>query len=123
MFRRSRLLFVFGDPADAAKLFVDQVMESTTGPAVPDQHFEDLSEEDLRVAMTWLHVAVTRASRHGVDESVLAILVEWYDEVFTALAEASERFRERFMAGFVQPPLGKDDRKRYLRIVKAASES
>ena len=123
MFRRSRLLFVFGDPADAAKLFLDQVMESTTGPAVPDKHFEDLSEKDLRIAMTWLHAAITHAFRHGVEESVVAVLIEWYDEVFAALAEASERFRERFMAGFVQPPTGKEYRKRYLGIVKAASES
>lgn len=116
-------MFVFGDAADATKMFLDEIMSSTKGPELPDVHFEDMSEEDLRVAMAWLHLVLTKGYRYGVDDSIIEVLTEWYDEVFTALAEASESFRERFMAGFVNPPGKRSLRRKYRAIIKAASES
>ena len=116
-------MFVFGDSADATRLFLDEVVASTRGPALANKHLEDMSEEDLRVAMTWLHVAIDNALRDGADEAVIDLLYGWHEEVFTAVAEASESFRTLFKQGRITPPGGMEARPAYMPIIKAASES
>lgn len=115
-------MFVFGDPADAAKLHVDMYIDSP-GPDVPDIHFEDMEEQDLRNVMAYLYVALDNGTHQGLDEAMLDVVREWFDEVFTALAEASEAFREKFMEGVITPPGGIQYRPKYLAIIKQASES
>ena len=97
---------------------------ASPGPKVPDVHLEDMTEQDLRNLMAWMHAALSQALRDDQDEPIVEVLTEWYIEVFTAVAEASGRFRERFRIGAVTLPAGRfADRTRYLRIVEAASES
>ena len=93
------------------------------GPDVPDIHFEEMEEQDLRNLMAYLHISLNNALQQGVDEAVTDVIREWYDEVFTALAEVSGRFRENVLNGFVFPPGGPQARSKYVAIAREASES
>lgn len=115
-------MFVFGDPADIAKMYLDTMMEGP-GPKLPDLHFEEMEEQDLRYALAWLHAAATRGFQEGLEQAVLDVLVEWFDEVFVALAELSEDFRAKWAAGTITPPGGQSTRAKYARLVRKASEN
>ena len=93
------------------------------GPNVPDVHFEEMEEQDLRNVMTYLYAALEMGIEQGLDETMLDVVREWYDEVFVALAAVSERFRERVQLGAVTPPGGPNVRPKYLALAKEASES
>ena len=93
------------------------------GPEVPDVHYDEMGEQDLRNLMAYLHASLNTALQHGVDESVTDVIREWYDEVFTALAGISEHFRESVFNGFVFPPGGPGVRSKYVAIAREASES
>ena len=93
------------------------------GPRVPDTHYEEMGEQDLRNAMTYLYAALQGGLQEGLDEAVLDTLREWYDEVFTVLTECSESFRDRVLGGDVFPPGGPSVRPKYVAIAKEASES
>ena len=122
MFRCLRILFHFGDPEDAARLQLNEYL-NRMGPAVPDVHFEDMEEQDLRNVMAYIYGALRGAIRDGLDEAVIDVLREWYDEVFVALAGSSDSFRENVLKGFVQPPGGRPERKKYRELARKASES
>jgi len=96
---------------------------SAGGPSVPDIHLDEMNEQDLRNVMAYMHAALTRGLEHGLDEAMLGVLTEWYDEVFCALVATSERFRENMLKGFVFPPGGVAARKKYVDLAKEASES
>jgi len=115
-------LFHFGDPEDAARLQVNEYLNKV-GPAVPDVHFEEMEEQDLRNAMAYIYGALRGAIRDGLDEAAIDVIREWYDEVFVALAESSERFRSNVLNGFVLPPGGQPERKKYRELARKASES
>ncbi len=93
------------------------------GPQVPDVHYEDMEEQDMRNAMTYIYGACAAAFRDGLDEEMLAVLLDWYDEVFTALVTSSDLFRERVLDGSVIPPTGLPNRPKYMQIAREASES
>ena len=93
------------------------------GPKVPDVHLDEMGEQDLRNLMAYLHASLNAALQQGIDESVTDVIREWYDEVFTALAGVSERFRENVLNGFVFPPGGPGVRSKYVAIAREASES
>ncbi len=122
MFRRSRALFFFGDPEDAAKLQLNEYL-NRVGPALPDVDFEEMEEQDLRNVMAYIYGALRGAIRDDMDEAVVDVLRNWYDEVFVVLAGSSESFRENVLKGFVQPPGGRPERKRYRELARKASES
>ena len=96
---------------------------NSSGPRVPDVHFDEMQEQDLRNAMTYLYWALNKGLRDGLDDSVLEILREWYDEAFVALVELSEAFRDNVLQGFVMPPGGPGVRPKYVALAKEASES
>jgi len=122
LFRRLSSLFVFGDPVEAAKMHLDLSLNAG-GPRVPDVHFDEMQEQDLRNAMAYLYAALGHALRQDSDEAMVEVLREWYDEAFIALAEVSEAFRENVIKGFVLPPGGPSVRAEYLELVRRASES
>ena len=115
-------MFIFGDPADAASLYLDTVMD-VPGPRLPDLHYEEMEEQDLRNAMAWLHLAFTKALREGQPESLVEVLDGWYGMTVQALAEGSESFREKFLAGLIFPPGDPNVRARLVEAIKATSES
>ncbi len=52
-----------------------------------------MEENDLRIAFTYLYMAVTQANRDMVAEDVFVALLAKYDKAFALLAEKSERFK------------------------------
>lgn len=97
-------------------------MESP-GPNPPELHFDEMSLEELSCALTWLYMAASMASKQGVDRPVQDVLVEWYDEVFAAIAEASDEFRDRFKKGSIVPLGGRAGKPKYRKMIQEASES
>lgn len=93
------------------------------GPGVPDVPLDEMTERDLRNLITYLYAATEAAVEGQLDEPILDILTEWYDEVFVALAEASETFRDKFRTGLVFSPRGRGQRAKYMALVNKASES
>ena len=98
-------MFDFGNPQDTAELFQKAAL-SGGGPVLPDCHWEEMQEQDLRNAFTYLYRSVRQAREEGAGDEVMEILIEEYDKVFTALAEASDRFRAKVLTGGHQPVLG-----------------
>ena len=115
-------MFVFGDPVETAKMHLGLYLNEE-GPKVPDAHYDELEEQDLRNLLTYLYIALHRAHSEGLGEAVVEVLTEWYDEAFTALVEASEEFREATIQGATFPPGGAKFRPKYLEIARKASES
>ena len=93
------------------------------GPEVPDVHYDELEEPDLRYLLTYMYISLHRAHSEGQDEAVIEVLTEWFDEAFTALAEASEEFREGMLTGATFVPGGPKARPKYFEIARKASES
>ena len=93
------------------------------GPTVPDTHYDEMSEQELRNLNAYLHASLMHAFRHDLGDDVVAVLTEWYDDVFKALAAASGRFRERVRDGSVFFPGGPSTRAKYLALVEESSES
>ena len=114
-------MFAFGNPEDTAALFL-QTRLAMTGPEVPDCHVDEMSEEDIRIAMAYLYGAVADGLREGLDPQAIEILTQWYDQAFLALAAVSEDFLERISAGAIIPPQGVSHRPRYLVLAGLASE-
>jgi hypothetical protein len=98
-------MFDFGKPEDTATLFRESALRMK-GPALPDCSLNEMEEQDLRNMLTYLYSAVRNALEEGVEEKALEILVAEYDEVFVALAEASDRFRSMVKNGKHQVVLG-----------------
>lgn len=98
-------MFNFGAPEDSADLFRRKALK-VRGPKLPDCHWEEMEEKDLRNAFTYLYMSVSDALREGASDDVIEILLKEYDEVFEALAQASERFRDAVKTNRHRPVLG-----------------
>jgi len=86
-------MFFFGDAQSTAKLYIENKL-AQTGPTLPDVHYDEMDEQDLRYAFAYLYGALKKAYKDGAEPEVIAILTEDYDAVFQRLAEVSEGFRE-----------------------------
>ena len=115
-------MFLFGDPAEAAKMQVEMHLNSG-GPRVPEVHFDEMEEQDLLNFMAYLYGALNSALLHGQDDAIVEVLREWYDELFVALLEASDMFRDNVLRGFVSPPGGPKVRRKYMELAMKASAS
>lgn len=91
-------MFYFGSPEDTADLFLKESLNGT-GPAIPECHWDEMTEQDLLNAFTYLYRAVKLAYQGDAEDAVLEILVAQYDEAFEALAGVSERFRDAVRTG------------------------
>lgn len=85
-------MFHFGSAEDAAKLYWGE--EVLGGPGLPEGHWEEMEEEDLRNLFVYLYAALQKALKDDAPEDVIQVLTETYDEAFVALAQASDRFRQ-----------------------------
>ena len=97
-------MFYFGTPEDNARLAWENAT-STTGPVLPDCHYDEMSEQELRNALTYCFMAVRDSLQAGVPEDAIAILLDQYDEVFQALAGVSQSFREAVEGNRIQFPV------------------
>lgn len=105
-------MFFFGSPEDTAATYVEAAL-AATGPAVPDVHYEEMSEKELRDYYVYLRIAYFRAARDGAGDDVVNVLVRYHDEVFEYLLEALEGFRELVCSRRHQPI---KDRAKYLAM-------
>ena len=115
-------MFFFGDPVDAAKLHLETSL-NIGGPTVPDVHYDEMEEQDLRNAMAYLYGAYSSALEQQLDDAMVEVLREWYDEAYVALLEVSDSFRDVVLRGFVQFPGGPSVREKYMELARKASES
>ena len=106
-------MFFFGDPNDSADLLIEEA-KRTKGPNPPEIPLEEMEEDDLRVAFTYLYIAVSQANRDMVAEDVFLALLAKYDKAFTLLAERSERFKatvdqggHRWVLGYTEESISK----------------
>ena len=116
-------MFTFGVPSETAQLLLDDIVAATQGPPLVKAPFDEASEQELRNALAWANMAIRRAQKDGLDDAVVDVLVEWYDEVFQALLEVSDSFLKRSKQGLLHSPTGPQDRPKYFAFVKAHLES
>jgi hypothetical protein len=117
-------MFVFGSPEDTARTFVENFSE--VGLGFPDCPVDEQTEHDLKRSITVTTMAASMALKAGSAPEVLAVLVEWYEEAFKALAESSESFRSYVASKTFSYPGGRSPSRtaEYRKIAKSfASES
>ena len=85
-------MFEFGAPEDIARMFFDQVV-GAAGPGVDGRHYSELELDELKTLFVYLRMAFYEALEAHASTEVMEVLVEWYDEVFMALLEGSDKFR------------------------------
>lgn len=98
-------MFFFGNPEDTARLYWRNSTE-VTGPYLADAPLDEMSEQELRNALTYARISYKMALQDSADESVVSILLDQYDAVFQALAEVSERFRKAVRGNYCAPITG-----------------
>jgi hypothetical protein len=110
-------MFDFGKPEDTASLFTEEAFRSK-GPSLPDCHWREMEEKDLRNLFTYLYRAVRTAHKEGASDEVVKVLLLEYDDVFQALAEASNSFRQAVKDNKHQPVLGttKEQVRKYKKL-------
>lgn len=74
-------------------MFFDQVI-GAVGPGVVDKHYSEMTLEEMRALFVYLRMAFYEALEAYASTEVMEVLVEWYDEVFTALLEGDGEFRK-----------------------------
>ena len=85
-------MFYFGNPEDNADIFCENA-KNGPGPKCSDLPVEVMSEEDLRVAFTYLYLAVRQSMEAGASDEVLDAVLARYDKAFCLMIQKSERFR------------------------------
>lgn len=116
-------MFVFGDPASNAELYLADIVKNTQGPPFSKLHPDEMTHQELKNALVWLWSAISRAHQSGVEEGVMDVLVEWYDEVFVALSSLDTELLELLRKTLHTPPRGVQDRAKYIELAEKASES
>jgi len=116
-------MFVFGDPADTARLYLEDLAKNTQGPYLSQAHPDEMSRSELENAMVWTWMAIKNGREDGLEPAVLDVLVEWYDEIFVAVAAVDDRIIGLVEKSLYSPPTGGRDRAKYLKLAREASES
>ena len=98
-------MFFFGSPEDTAQLYWRNSTE-IAGPALPEVPLDEMSEQDLRNALTYCRISYKAALEDGASEEVMSLLLEHHDQAFQALARASETFRLRVKNNYCAPLTG-----------------
>lgn len=86
-------MFFFGDDESAAQLARESALASD-GPAVSSSPMQDMTVEELMVAMTYARMACQSAINEGLPQGVFEILLAEYDQMFETLAKKSPAFVE-----------------------------
>lgn len=110
-------MFFFGNAEATAQMYIDNKL-AQTGPMLPEVHYDEMEEQELRYAFAYLYGAVRAAHKDGADPDVIAILTRDYDAVFQQLAEVSEAFRDVVARGRHQyiPNRSKENVAKYKRL-------
>jgi len=111
-------MFDFGNPEDTAALYAERLETEPDWPSLPRKHAEEMSEEELRVAITYLNVGWHQAQEEGAAQAVLDVIQRDYDEVFTLLATGSRKFRKfACTKTFICPGADKHEAKKKYRAI------
>ena len=114
-------MFNFGTPEDTAILLWDRA-SLVPGPDLYFAPLEEMTREELRMALNYARVAITYGSQEGHPQEVIDILLGQYDEIFSFLIPVDEEFSEYVLSGKFLPPSGA--RKYYQGLARTAlSES
>ena len=108
-------MFFFGDNSVAVDYYYQQGIDASEG-RLEEGHFEEMTEEQLRIALTCLRIAILKADEDGASEDVLEALGDTYTEVFTLLCETSQQFREHSLKRF-----SGDQKSKYYLIALSAN--
>lgn len=98
-------MFFFGNPEDTAQLYWRNATE-ITGPALADSPLDEMTEKELRIALTYARIAYKAARDDGASEDVMQLLLDEHDKAFVALARVSQQFRDYVQAGACLPLTG-----------------
>ena len=98
-------MFFFGDPSQTAQLYWENA-GYVTGPPLPRKPLDEMTEQELRNVLTYARIAYRNAQNDGAPEEVMSLLLQDHDAAFSALAEASERFRTRVRSNQCMPLTG-----------------
>lgn len=86
-------MFFFGDSEATARLYIDNAL-AVTGPKVPDIHYDEMTEQELKNTFAYLYGALRTAYLDNAYPEVIAVITKDYDAVFQRVAEVSEDFRD-----------------------------
>ena len=86
-------MFFFGDNSLAIDHYFLAGRELAGGRLL-DIHYEEMDENQLRVALTCLGYSLKLATQDGASDELLAVLEKPYREVFSLLCGVSLQFRK-----------------------------
>ena len=90
-------MFLFGSPEDTASLYWNEAI-SQQGPEVADCHYEDMTQEELEVALVYARIAYETARYDKAPDEVIEYIVNQHDEIFQLLMVADPEFRARVLS-------------------------
>jgi len=84
-------MFFFGSPRDAADMFYENVIAEERDragqvPGMPRNAADEMTEKELRTALTWVAYSHRRGTEDNVGQEVLDQIEKDYVEVICALA-------------------------------------
>lgn len=89
-------MFTFGTAEDNANLFLENAVLQR-GPALANIHSDEMTVEELRVALTYARMAYEAALEEGAADDILEVLLTRHDAAFEALAAVDDIFRGRVL--------------------------
>lgn len=91
-------MFFFGSPRDAADMYYADVIaaEKEKGhvPEMPRNAADEMTEAELRTALTWVAYSWRRGDEDGIAQEVLDQIEKDYVEVICFLAVASPKYAQ-----------------------------
>lgn len=89
-------MFFFGDPENQASIYWTTALNAL-GPELAQVPLDELSIDQLKIALAYARMAYESAQRDMAPDEVLKILLEQHDEIFGYLAQADEEFRGKVL--------------------------
>lgn len=106
-------MFFFGSPEQTARVYWEQAV-AQQGPEFNEGPLDDMSVEDIKIAMAYARIAWERAFHDEAPQEVLDYIVGQYDALFERLASISEEFksiigtpRHKWLGGYTKENIQK----------------
>lgn len=112
--------FSFGDPDQIARLYIESTAD-IGGPGIPEGHYEELEDWQIRCQITYLRAALWRALRERADVAVIEVLDNSYIQIVLYYASINPKFREACLKNKIQYPGGSHHRKLFRQALTEGS--
>lgn len=89
-------MFFFGGVENQAAIYWSDALHQL-GPELPDVPMDELSVQQLKIALAYCRMAYEKAKRDKAPDETLEVLLNQHDEVFATLASVDEDFRGRVL--------------------------